>query len=112
MHAMWFMLSWVVIVLLPLPTCGEGFGRSESDGCERSEPPAAALTRRERPATAAFPAFLVVYGDIGTNTLYRLKQAVDMSGAVMSQTVTGVVSVVLWSLILIIALRADSSHVA
>jgi KUP system potassium uptake protein len=59
----------------------------------------------KRSAAAAFAALGVVYGDIGTSTLYGLKQAVDASGAVTSQTVTGVVSVILWSLILIVALK-------
>jgi KUP system potassium uptake protein len=49
----------------------------------------------KRSAGAAFAALGVVYGDIGTSTLYGLKQAVDAS----------VVSVILWSLILIVALK-------
>jgi len=60
---------------------------------------------RTRPAAIALAALGVVYGDIGTSTLYGLKQAVDASGAVTSQTVTGVVSVILWSLILIVGLK-------
>ena len=37
---------------------------------------------RTRPAAIALAALGVVYGDIGTSTLYGLKQAVDASGAV------------------------------
>lgn len=59
----------------------------------------------KRSAVAAFAALGVVYGDIGTSTLYGLKQAVDASGAVTSQTVISVVSVILWSLILIVTLK-------
>jgi KUP system potassium uptake protein len=59
----------------------------------------------KRPAIAAFAALGVVYGDIGTSTLYGLKQAADASGAVTPATVLGVVSVILWSLIVIVALK-------
>jgi KUP system potassium uptake protein len=36
----------------------------------------------------------VVYGDIGTSTLYGLKQAVNASGAPSPEAVTGVVSLI------------------
>src|ERR1700723_496217 len=57
------------------------------------------------PAAAALTALGVVYGDIGTSTLYGLKQAVEAGGAPTSNTVLGIVSVILWSLILIVALK-------
>jgi KUP system potassium uptake protein len=60
---------------------------------------------RKRSAVAAFAALGVVYGDIGTSTLYGLKQAVAASGAPTADAVLGVVSVILWSLILIVALK-------
>jgi KUP system potassium uptake protein len=47
----------------------------------------------------------VVYGDIGTSTLYGLKQAVEAGGSPTSETVLGIVSVILWSLLLIVALK-------
>ena len=57
----------------------------------------------------------VVYGDIGTSPLYALKQAVAAAGTPTPDAVTGVVSLVLWSLILIVSfkyailiLRADN----
>ena len=53
----------------------------------------------------ALAALGVVYGDIGTSTLYGLKQAVEASGAATPDTVIGVVSVILWSIILIVALK-------
>jgi KUP system potassium uptake protein len=59
----------------------------------------------KRSATAAFAALGVVYGDIGTSTLYGMKQAADASGAVSPATVMGVASVILWSLIVIVALK-------
>ena len=56
-------------------------------------------------AGAAIAALGVVYGDIGTSTLYGLKQAVDASGEMTVDSVLGVVSVIIWSLILIVALK-------
>ncbi len=60
---------------------------------------------RKRPTAAALAALGVVYGDIGTSTLYGLKQAVAAGGAPTPDTVTGIVSVILWSLFLIVALK-------
>ena len=53
----------------------------------------------------ALAALGVVYGDIGTSTLYGLKQAVEAGGAPTPETVMGIVSVILWSLLLIVALK-------
>jgi len=47
----------------------------------------------------------VVYGDIGTSPLYGLKQAVDAGGMPSSEAVMGIVSLILWSLLLIVALK-------
>src|SRR3984957_6036789 len=47
----------------------------------------------------------VVYGDIGTSTLYGLKQATEAGGASTPDTVIGIVSVILWSIILIVTLK-------
>ena len=44
-------------------------------------------------------------GDIGTSTLYGLKQAVEAAGAPTPDTVMGVVSLILWALLLIVALK-------
>ena len=66
-------------------------------------------------AGGTFAALGVVYGDIGTSPLYALKQAVAAAGIPTPDAVTGVVSLVLWSLILIVSfkyailiLRADN----
>jgi len=56
-------------------------------------------------AAAALTALGVVYGDIGTSTLYGLKQAVDAAGAPSPDTVIGVVSLILWALLLIVSLK-------
>ncbi|MFB9264551.1 potassium transporter Kup [Bradyrhizobium erythrophlei] len=50
----------------------------------------------------------VVYGDIGTSPLYALKEAAKAAahgGAVTSSQVLGVVSLILWALILIISVK-------
>jgi KUP system potassium uptake protein len=57
------------------------------------------------PAAAALTALGVVYGDIGTSTLYGLKQAVEAGGAPAPDTVMGVVSLIFWSLLLIVGLK-------
>jgi KUP system potassium uptake protein len=64
-----------------------------------------AVLPRKQSAVAALAALGVVYGDIGTSTLYGLKQAAEAGGATTPSTVIGVVSVILWSLILIVALK-------
>ena len=54
---------------------------------------------------AALAALGIVYGDIGTSPLYALKQAVAAGGTPTPATVMGVVSLILWSLILIVSLK-------
>ncbi len=61
--------------------------------------------RRRPPATLALAALGIVYGDIGTSPLYALKQAADAGGALTPGTILGVVSLILWSLILIVSLK-------
>ena len=60
---------------------------------------------RKQSAVVALAALGVVYGDIGTSALYGLKQAAEAGGAPTPDTVMGIVSVILWSLILIVALK-------
>ncbi|HJU18566.1 MAG TPA: potassium transporter Kup [Stellaceae bacterium] len=57
------------------------------------------------PAAAALAALGIVYGDIGTSPLYALKQAADAGGAPSPDTVIGIVSLILWTLILIVSLK-------
>jgi KUP system potassium uptake protein len=69
---------------------------------------AAALPRaetRQLPAAAALAALGIVYGDIGTSPLYAFKQAVQAGGMVSPETVMGVASLILWSLLLIVSLK-------
>jgi KUP system potassium uptake protein len=70
------------------------------------------------PAAATLGALGVVYGDVGTSPLYALKEAVkaaNAGGLGHAEAVLGVVSLIIWSLILIISfkyailiLRADN----
>jgi KUP system potassium uptake protein len=65
-------------------------------------------------STAGFKALLlgsigVVYGDIGTSPLYALREAVvaasGSAGGVTPQAVLGVVSLILWALIIVVTLK-------
>jgi KUP system potassium uptake protein len=69
---------------------------------------AVALTRRDAPplpAAAALAALGIVYGDIGTSPLYALRQAAVAGGMLSSETVLGIVSLILWTLILVVSLK-------
>src|SRR6516165_8169714 len=47
----------------------------------------------------------VVYGDIGTSPLYALREAVHAAQDTGSLTVLGVLSLILWSLIVVVTLK-------
>jgi KUP system potassium uptake protein len=60
------------------------------------------------PAAATLGALGVVYGDIGTSPLYALKEAAKAAthgGPLTPEAVLGVVSLILWALILIISIK-------
>ena len=60
------------------------------------------------PLTATLGALGVVYGDIGTSPLYALKEAAKAAsngGALSHAAILGVVSLILWALILIISIK-------
>ncbi len=60
------------------------------------------------PVAATIGALGVVYGDIGTSPLYALKEAAKAAahgGALTPEAILGVVSLILWALILIISLK-------
>src|ERR1700736_5061248 len=68
----------------------------------------------EAHSTDSFKALLigsigVVYGDIGTSPLYAFREAVvaasGSAGAVTTQAVLGVVSLILWALIIVVTLK-------
>ena len=67
---------------------------------------AAEISASRKPsAVVVLTALGVVYGDIGTSTLYGLKQAIDGAGGAAPETVMGVVSLIFWALILIVGLK-------
>ena len=66
------------------------------------------IKSRALPWTATIGALGVVYGDIGTSPLYALKEAAKAAahgGPITSEAILGVVSLILWALILIISLK-------
>ena len=60
---------------------------------------------RKQSAVVVLTALGVVYGDIGTSTLYGLKQAIEGGGGPAPETVMGVVSLIFWALLLIVGLK-------
>ncbi len=74
---------------------------------------AAANGHGDAHSTAGFKALMigsigVVYGDIGTSPLYALRQAVVAAsggGSVTPQAVLGVVSLILWALVIVVTLK-------
>ena len=67
----------------------------------------AALSRhggRLLPATALV-ALGIVFGDIGASPLYAFKQAAQAGGALTPDTVLGVASLILWTLIVVISVK-------
>lgn len=53
----------------------------------------------------ALGALGVVFGDIGTSPLYAFETALGAAGKASPQMVLGVVSLILWSLIIIVTLK-------
>ena len=68
----------------------------------------AAIPRRDRRpmhAAAALVALGIVFGDIGTSPLYAFKQAAQAGGMLSPDTILGVASLILWTLILVISVK-------
>jgi KUP system potassium uptake protein len=57
------------------------------------------------PAAAALAALGIVYGDIGTSPLYAFKQAAAAGGALSPEDIIGIVSLIVWTLILVVSLK-------
>ncbi|KRR18173.1 potassium transport protein Kup [Bradyrhizobium lablabi] len=73
-----------------------------------STPVAASGHSSPLPTAATIGALGVVYGDIGTSPLYALKEAAKAAthgGPLTNDAVLGVVSLILWALILIISIK-------
>ena len=56
-------------------------------------------------AGLALGALGIVYGDIGTSPLYAFKTAVEAAGGASPAAVTGVLSLLLWSLVLVVSVK-------
>src|SRR5580692_11711724 len=70
--------------------------------------PGEAAHAKGLPIAATLGALGVVYGDIGTSPLYALKEAAKAAshgGALTNEAILGVVSLILWALILIISIK-------
>jgi KUP system potassium uptake protein len=55
----------------------------------------------------------VVYGDIGTSPLYALKESLSSAaagGALSREMVFGVVSLILWALIIVVTIKYSSTY--
>src|ERR1700742_2842746 len=86
-----------------------------SDVAASAAEPSAASTHGETHSTASFRALMlgsigVVYGDIGTSPLYALREAVVAASGGDATRVTpiavfGVVSLILWALIVVVTLK-------
>src|SRR3981189_2661325 len=70
--------------------------------------PGEAAHTKGLPIVATLGALGVVYGDIGTSPLYALKEAAKAAthgGPLTHEAILGVVSLILWALILIISVK-------
>jgi KUP system potassium uptake protein len=85
-----------------------------SDAIAPAPETAAANGHGDAPSTARFGALTVgsigvVYGDIGTSPLYALREAVTAAGGpggtATTQAVLGVLSLILWALIIVVTLK-------
>jgi KUP system potassium uptake protein len=70
-----------------------------------AQPAALPLHARPLPAAVALIALGIVYGDIGTSPLYAFKQAAQAGGKLSPDTILGVASLILWTLVVIISLK-------
>src|SRR5713226_164292 len=73
-----------------------------------ASPVAGSIHSNALPLPATLGALGVVYGDIGTSPLYALKEAAKAAahgGPLIPEAILGVVSLILWALILIISVK-------
>jgi KUP system potassium uptake protein len=83
--------------------------KSEADGPvpPASPPEAHRAHATGRPWAAVIGALGIVYGDIGTSPLYTMRQAFGPSGllAVNPDNVLGILSLIFWSLVLVVTVK-------
>lgn len=72
---------------------------------EATSPTAAGPSHGASGAAAVVGALGIVYGDIGTSPLYAFKQAVGAAGGLTPEHVIGVVSAILWALIVVVSVK-------
>src|SRR6266545_3663694 len=83
-------------------------GSSALTASHPAVPGAAAGSETHQPSNAwalALGSIGVVYGDIGTSPLYAFREAVNASGPLTRDTVLGVLSLILWALIVVVTLK-------
>ncbi|QYD67249.1 KUP/HAK/KT family potassium transporter [Paraburkholderia edwinii] len=99
----------------------EASARSTQDGAREAGQPAQAGDTHSRPEPRkALPGLMlgalgVVFGDIGTSPIYALRQAVSDAGTVDVLTVMGVLSMIVWAVVIVVmgkyvcyVMRADN----
>src|SRR5471032_2566552 len=57
------------------------------------------------PSTLVLGAIGVVFGDIGTSPLYTLRECLKAAGGVTVPNVFGIVSLILWSILVVVTLK-------
>ena len=71
-----------------------------------SKPTNTSLKRSSRVAALSLGALGIVYGDIGTSPLYAVRESfVAQDLAVMEENVLGVLSLIFWSLLIVISIK-------
>src|SRR5215470_4194352 len=83
-------------------------GSSALAGSPAAVPDAATASETQQPTSPwalALGSIGVVYGDIGTSPLYAFREAVNASGPLTRDTVLGVLSLILWALIVVVTLK-------
>src|SRR5689334_1329968 len=83
-------------------------GSSALAGSHAALPSGATGSETQQPSSAwalALGSIGVVYGDIGTSPLYAFREAVNASGPLTRDTVLGVLSLILWALIVVVTLK-------
>jgi len=97
-------LPWGFLSLRFHSDLSEGWEDAEMGTTVQSAAPPRHATR-QLPIAAALTALGIVYGDIGTSPLYAFKQAAQAGGTLSPETILGVASLILWTLILIISVK-------
>jgi KUP system potassium uptake protein len=83
-----------------------GFGQMQQVVSKTPQPDATPSIGRSSLATMGLSALGIVFGDIGTSPLYTLKTVLDLTGGTPKpDVVLGVLSLLLWTLIIITSVK-------